>query len=301
MPTEREEALIELGESLGSSRRPGRAPAIEDLVAEAYDWIAPASKGLSVAVHEEFESFRQLEIYRELFFKLRTELESQSEAREVTELAVATKGSEFDEFKWDRAVKERELDLEDEVLNAAIACARCCEGQLKQAREKMRSLKEDLNHAHRDMRLVEERMVYLELEVWAEKEEEEGAFERACVSRTETKKLWSKLIEEVGFDYPKDQLLPQIRLKEDHFKYPSQVANCLDALRMLEVQDRLGIMQEDEEVANEGNGEEAISEDADKGLDDDAGPSSSSEKPDSLSSNVVPLDSPPAHAADIAP
>ncbi|ONK69167.1 uncharacterized protein A4U43_C05F20040 [Asparagus officinalis] len=72
-----------------------------------------------------------------------------------------------------------------------------------------------------------------------------------------------------GFDYLKGQLPPKLLLKEDCFKYPSQVATCLDIPRVLKVQGGLGIVQEDEVEAFEGE-EEVVGE----GLDNEADPSS---------------------------
>ncbi|ONK72849.1 uncharacterized protein A4U43_C04F23900 [Asparagus officinalis] len=75
-------------------------------------------------------------------------------------------------------------------------------------------------------------------------------------------------------------------------QYPSRVANCLNVLKMLGMQDRIGIVEEDEEVANE---------DIDEGSDDDASSSSSSGELDFPPSNALGLGSPLNPALDSAP
>ncbi|ONK67130.1 uncharacterized protein A4U43_C06F16030 [Asparagus officinalis] len=128
--------------------------------------------------------------------------------------------------------------------------AQCHEYQLPQAQEEVKSLKEDLDHAHHDMRLAKERLAYLKSEVWADKREKKDALDGAHITWTESKELWAKLNEELS---------RELLVKEDRFKYPSRVANNLDVLKTLEVQGKLRIVQENEEAVDEGEGKEAAS------------------------------------------
>ncbi|ONK55012.1 uncharacterized protein A4U43_UnF8630 [Asparagus officinalis] len=52
VPTILEKASTEPREGIRSSRRPKKASATEDLVAEAYTWTTARSRGLSITMHE---------------------------------------------------------------------------------------------------------------------------------------------------------------------------------------------------------------------------------------------------------
>ncbi|ONK68249.1 uncharacterized protein A4U43_C05F9280 [Asparagus officinalis] len=92
---------------------------------------------------------------------------------------------------------ERELAYKDEELKVVAVDARHHKAQLAQALEEVKSLKEDLNHAHQDIGLPSKGLVLLELKRkiygpnWIRRFGSSACYE-GSITRDWLAKLWTK-------------------------------------------------------------------------------------------------------------
>ncbi|ONK61284.1 uncharacterized protein A4U43_C08F28100 [Asparagus officinalis] len=156
------------------------------------------------------------------------------------------------------------------------------------------------------MGLTNERLVYLESGVLAEKRKKEDAFDRDHAGQTKSEELQSRLNEEVQ---ELEARIAHLELKASETTIIEKYnGSYLGKVKVIPVC-KAGFdflrgelppkLLEDEMVIDEGGDEKAANEDAGESLDDNIDPSSSSESPDSPPLDAPGSDLPLVHASDI--